>query len=132
MAIALPSTLTQLERSVLTLALDHPGEPFASVSAQLAHATVSQREHTGVGFFTTFSIPPDAPVSHDLPDTELGGVSAEHPDVRYGVGFILFIRRGAVACLEAYTYDDPWPEDESKFRAFLDASKNTNSNERNV
>ena len=129
MAVTLPSELTQLERSVLTLVLDRPGEPFASVAAQLAHASVSQREHTGVGFFTTFSVPADAPVCHDLPDTELGGVSAEHRDVRYGVGFILFIRRGCVACLEAYTYDDPWPEDETKFRVFPDATPNKNPNE---
>jgi len=120
MALALPSALTELERSALTLILNHPGEPFASVSAQLAHASVAQREHTGVGFFTTFSIP----VRLDLPDMELGGISAEHPEVRYGVGFILFIRRGTVACLEAYTYDDPWPEDESKFCVFRDATPN--------
>ena len=132
MALALPSSLTEFERSVLTLILDHPGEPFASVSAQLAHASVSQREHTGVGFFTTFSVPADAPVRHDLPDTELGDIRAEHPDVRYGVGFILFIRRGTVSCLEAYTYDDPWPEDESKFRVFPDATSNKNPNERSA
>ena len=120
MANALPSDLTELERSVLTNMLNHPGEPFASVSAQLAHATISKRERTGVGFYTNFALPPAARIPPDLANTELGGVGARHPELSCGAGFILFVRDGVVSFLEGFTYDDPWPPDESSFTVLME------------
>ena len=116
----LPGTLTELERSALSLLIDRPGELFTSVRAQLAHASVSDRESTGVGFFTNFIVPPDAPVSRNLPDSHISGVYAEHPDVPCGVSFILFLRSGSVAWLEGVTFDGPWPSDDSLFQLYRD------------
>jgi hypothetical protein len=41
---------TPLETAVLDLILDKPGEEFNTAQQQLAHATVSKRDFSGVGF----------------------------------------------------------------------------------
>ncbi len=37
-------------------------------------------------------------------------MSGDLEGVAHGAGFVLFIRDGALACLEGFTYDEPWPE----------------------
>jgi hypothetical protein len=108
--------LTALEKAVLDLMLDHPGEPFQTARNQLAHAVVTEREFTGAGFFTTFTLPPDAQVRRDLPDETIGDVGAQFPTLQNGAGFLLFIRRGVVTMLEGYTYDEAWPASADGFK----------------
>jgi len=64
--------LSPLEKAVLDLMLDKPSEPFDTAREQMACATVRERKFTGVGFFTHFVLPPDAPVRRDLPDATIG------------------------------------------------------------
>lgn len=110
--------LTPLEHSVLHLLLDRPGEPYDTIRQQMAHATITNREFTGVGFFTEFSVSEDAPVTRSLPDMTLGDVAAESPSLEHGAGFLLFIRNGVVSMLEGHTYDEPWPASVEDFRVF--------------
>lgn len=98
-----------LERAVVGMLLDKPGEPFDTIRQQLWHATISARRFTGVGFFTDFTVAPDAPVRRDLPDATIGDVRADFPGLQHGAGFLLFIRDGVVTMLEGFTYDEPWP-----------------------
>jgi hypothetical protein len=107
--------LTPLEKAVLDMLLDRPGEPYATIRQQLAHATVAKREFSGVGFFTDFALPADAPVRRDLADTTIGDVGAEIPSLKHGAGFVLFIRSGAITMLEGFTYDEPWPSSTDGF-----------------
>lgn len=107
--------LTSLEKAVLDMMLDKPGERFEVIRRQLACATVSKRRFSGVGFFTDFVVPIDAAVQRDLPNMEIGDVVAEFPSVQHGAGFVLFIRNGVVRMLEGYTYDEPWPENTDEF-----------------
>jgi hypothetical protein len=100
---------TQLESAVLDLLLDKQGEPYDTIRLQLAHATVTKREFSGVGFFTDIAVPADAPVRRDLADMTLGDVSAQMASLRHGTGFVLFVCGGTVTLLEGYTYDEPWP-----------------------
>jgi hypothetical protein len=108
--------LTPLEKAVLDAMLDKPGEPFETVRKQLAHAAIANREFSGVGFFTHFVVPPDAPVRRDLPSQEIGHVVAEFPSLQHGAGFVLFIRERVVSMLEGYTYDEPWPTNTEDFK----------------
>jgi hypothetical protein len=110
--------LTPLESAVLDTMLDTPGEPYETLRRQLSYATVSRRELTGVGFFTEFDLPAAAPVARNLPDMTIGDVGAEMPDLEHGAGFVLFVRAGAAAMLEGYTYDEKWPEKTETFRLF--------------
>jgi len=115
--------LTPLEKAVIDALLQKSGEPFESIRQQLAHSSVTKREHTGVGFFTEFTLPADAPVRRDLPDATLGNVGAELPGVQHGAGFLLFIRGGVVTMFEGYTYvDDQWSERIDEFRVFQTAA----------
>jgi hypothetical protein len=114
--------LTLLEKSVLDTLLDKTGEPFDTLRRQLSEATVSQREFTGVGFFTEFVLPPDAQVKRDVPDMTLCGIGAEFPGLEHGAGFVLFIRGGVVSMLEGFTFDEKWPENTNEFKLFRIAS----------
>ena len=107
--------LTALEQAVIDMLLDKPGEPFEAIRQQLSHATIAERRFTGVGFFTDFAIPHNAPVRRDLPDMTIGDVGAELPGLQHGVGFLLFIRSGVVSMLEGYTYDESWPASTDEF-----------------
>src|SRR6266404_7198818 len=108
--------LTPLESAVLEKLLIKHGEPFHTIRKQLAHASVSSREFTGVGFFTHFTIPSEAPVRRDLDSTELGDVGAQIRGLQDGAGFLLFVRDGVVTMLEGYTYGDAaWPDPITEF-----------------
>ena len=114
--------LTPLEKAVLEMLLDQPGEPFDAIRQQLSFATVSKRESSGVGFFTEFALSDEAPVKRDLPDMTLGGANAQMPSLEHGAGFVLFIRGGVVTLLEGFTYDENWPANTDGFRLFRSAS----------
>jgi len=115
--------LTPLEKAVLDTLLDKPSASFDTIRQQLSHAAVAKREFTGVGFFTEFTLPADAPVSRDLSDETIGGVGASFPNVEHGAGFLLFIRSGVVTMLEGFTYaDDQWPESTDEFQVFKTAA----------
>ena len=109
-------SLTSLENAVLGVMLENPGQQFDAIRQQMAHALVGRRELSGIGFFTHFIVPLDAPVRRDLPNMELRGVAAELPGVQHGAGFVLFIRAGVIKMLEGYTYDEPWPETTDGFK----------------
>jgi hypothetical protein len=110
--------LTQLEKAVLDMLLDKPGETFTTLRRQLTCSTVSKREFTGVGFFTEFDLPLNAQVKRDVPDMTISDVGAEFSDLEHGVGFVLFIRGGVVTMLEGYTYDEEWPKSTEAFKIF--------------
>jgi hypothetical protein len=114
--------LTPLEKSVLDMVLDKPGEPYDTLKQQLNCATVLKREFTGVGFFTQFAIRNDAQIKRDVSDMSLGGIGAEFPSLKHGAGFVLFIRGGVVATLEGFTYDEDWPENTGDFKLFRTTS----------
>lgn len=107
--------LTRLEKAVIDELLRRRGEPFDTIRQQVAHASIAKREFTGVGFFTEFALPADAPVRRDLPDDSIGGVGADFPDLEGGVGFMLSIRGGVVTKLEGFTFDEPWPTSTDEF-----------------
>lgn len=54
-------TMTGLERAVVNTLLAGKAEVFRVLRQQFSVAQVLKRELTGVGFFTEFSVPPDAP-----------------------------------------------------------------------
>ena len=110
--------LTPLEKAALDMLLDRPGEPYGSLRQQLTHASVAKRDFTGVGFFTEFALPADAPVRRDLPDTTIHDVGADVVGVEHGVGFVLFVRAGVISVLEGYTYTGAWPEVTDEFRVY--------------
>jgi len=109
--------LSKFEREAITsIALSD--RQRAIVLAQLALTQCVSRDYTGVGLYTELRVDPTAPKLDEerwrIEDMPKG--DAEHPAVPEGIGLILWVEGGYISCLESYTYEGSWPEDESLFR----------------
>jgi hypothetical protein len=105
MMLPAESVFTPLERSVLNAICQvHPADRPA-LEAQLSTATLSSRENTGCGFFTSFAV--DRSASAPVPSPRLrNGPLAKLEGMQYGLGFILWLEEGYADCLEGYAYGD--------------------------
>jgi hypothetical protein len=101
--------IIEFEKRVMTALLAGDDPILAILRNQYAVATVSDRKFSGVGFFTTYSIPPHLPrvEPHNF---HIGDIHVEVSGVSAGVGIVLFVRDGAIDFLEGFTYDGPWPD----------------------
>lgn len=107
--------LTKLEREVLLKLLDGDDESLFILREQLDAASVSEREMTGVGFYTTLTIPSNARRLSRVDTIRLGDVVARISGLDHGAGFVLYIQNGVLHLLEGYVYDEKWPPDVSFF-----------------
>ncbi len=115
---------TLLERSVMHLLLDGDDPVLAVLRAQFHAATLKSREMTGVGFYTAFNVPLDIPRLAGPPRFCFGDVEADIPPNQHGAGFLLWVMDGAIADLEGYVYDDPWPEHIESFTiSYIDGTR---------
>ena len=103
--------LTTLERQVLEMLLRGQDEVLTILRQQARQLQVSSRDMTGVGFYTKFLVPSDVPRVTGSPTFKLGDVNGVADNVSHGLGFLLYVKDGALSMLEGYTYDDPWPDD---------------------
>jgi hypothetical protein len=105
------TNLTTLENRVLEMLLRGEDEILAGLRQQAKQAQVSSRKMTGVGFFTNFEVPAEVPRVKTRPTFKLGDVNGTADNVNQGLGFLLYVRDGALSRLEGYTYDEPWPDE---------------------
>lgn len=105
------NTLTTLEKQVLEMLLRGQDEVLTILRQQAKQLQVSSRDMTGVGFYTEFLVPLDAPSVPGRPTFKLGDVNGTADNVRHGLGFLLCVKDGSLFMLEGYTYDEPWPDD---------------------
>jgi hypothetical protein len=110
--------LSPLERAVLAAMLQ--GDPGADgltvLRAQLAEASVASRTHSGVGFVTRIQVPDAIPPAVEAALPRLRPVLAAHPQLTERAEFLLQLRGGRLAVLEAYCCEGSWPADEAEFR----------------
>jgi hypothetical protein len=104
------NTVTSLENQVMEMLLAGDEDILATLRHQYRQSQVLSRKMTGVGFYTDFSVPPGAPRLTDKRRFRLGDVNGKAANIENGVGFVLHVVDGALATLEGYTYDEPWPE----------------------
>ncbi|MDH4022953.1 MAG: hypothetical protein OEW88_11585 [Gammaproteobacteria bacterium] len=109
-----PGPLSPLERTVLTVMLE--GDACAGLRAQLARATAVSRTHSGVGFVTRIDVPDEVPAVPEAATPRPRAVYAEHPRLKERAEFLLQLRGGRLAVLEAYCVEGSWPADETEFR----------------
>ncbi|HZN94287.1 MAG TPA: hypothetical protein VFB81_16350, partial [Myxococcales bacterium] len=111
------SGLNELEAAVLDKILAGDEPAFSPLREQRRRLRVSKRELTGVGFFTEFEIPPDAPRLAVAGPIRFGDVLAEIEGLTHGAGFVLFIDDGLLTMLEGYSNgNESWPGEISSFR----------------
>jgi hypothetical protein len=106
---------TRIERAVIEKLLAQGPTILEPLKQQAGAASVSRREHTGVGFFTEIVLPPNVTRAKIAPRAHLSDVDAHMPNLRNGAGFVLFLKDGALERLEGYTYDEPWPDRTDEF-----------------
>jgi hypothetical protein len=105
--------LTPLERLVLQAVGQSLGSEYApAFAAQVAQARVVSRSHSGVGFVTRLSVPDGAA---SLRAQRVETVRASHPQLREPAEFLVQLRDGRLAAIEAFCFEGLWPADESAF-----------------
>ena len=109
-----PGPLTSLEAQVLAALARDPA--LAPLAGQARAATCGGRTWSGVGFMTRFVVPGDLPAAPDDAGRRLRPLLARHPALGEPVEFMLQVRDGRLATLEAFCGDGYWPEDEDAFR----------------
>ena len=99
-----------IERELMDALLVGDDPVLDALRSQFSIASVTKRDYTGSGFFTYFSVIPDAPrvspASLMLGDVIFGLRS-------HGTGgeAILWVKDGALHSLEAFAADGAWPQD---------------------
>ncbi|HMD88073.1 MAG TPA: hypothetical protein VKF38_02820 [Anaerolineaceae bacterium] len=98
-----------LEQQLMELLLrgDHP--VLTVLRQQYAFAKIVSRKFSGVGFFTSFEVPDDAPLVHPS-NFEAEGILIDLENLPGGADCVLFVRNGKLDFLECYTFIDAWPD----------------------
>jgi hypothetical protein len=100
------TSLSLLEKAVLQATGEQLSpEDQRALQMQIASATVRSRENTGAGFFTYFEGTRE-PAHKVQTDPKGCNVAAKIPDLRYGLGFILWLTDGYMDNLEGYTFGE--------------------------
>ena len=108
-------SLNSLERAVIQASAARLGLVGQCLENQLAALSVVSRNHSGVGFVTKLRIaggvsplPPDAA-------SALRPVQARHPDLNEPAEFLVQLKDGYLASIEAFCHEGTWPTDDSRF-----------------
>lgn len=102
----MPSFPTEFELRVLhTLVRGDPEERL--LSDQIASATVTSRDYSGVGLFVNFEIPAAIPrlKTSNRYIEETPKVHLHHPALSSGAGALLWLKDGLISTLECYAYE---------------------------
>lgn len=92
---------TKLELAALRAIFSETPDLAAGLERQLAAASVTERENSGGGFFTTIRVPDDLPRVNS--PKVLGLETHAHiQGMEHGLGFVLFMKDGALDMLEGY------------------------------
>jgi hypothetical protein len=116
----------ELENAVLLAMLDGPDEILAVLRGQYESAKLKGREKSEGGLATRFEVPEG--VKRLPPDSTftIEDVEAEVEGLENGVGFELFIEKGVMDRLEAFTYEEAWPEQLGKFSLYYHGGEERN------
>ena len=108
--------LTPLEEAVLRKLTKGEHSFMRTLRSQVEACSVREREMTGVGFWTELAVPSSVPRLENVTGNFwFVDVAAEIEGLDHGAGFVLWVEGGVAKCLEAYCYDESWPETVKNF-----------------
>jgi hypothetical protein len=108
--------LNALERAVIRATAAALGEAGLALEQQLAASSVVSRNHSGVGFVTRLRIAEGASPLPAGAAGRLRPVQASHPELGEPAEFLVQVRDGYLASIEAFCREGMWPSDDSQFR----------------
>lgn len=108
--------LSPLERAVLTALAQSLGDAAATLDSQVQSLRVSMRSHSGVGFVTKLEVAEAAPALPADAARRVGPVYASHPQLREPAEFLVQLKGGKLAAIEAFCGEGMWPSDDAYFR----------------
>jgi hypothetical protein len=109
------TTLDDLEVGVLEMLVAGDAPSMRRLQGQVAECRVRERERSGAGFFTKLGVDPSEVEPIDVGAARLGDVVAEIEGLQHGAGFLLWIAQGYLDMLEAYSFDEHWPDEVGTF-----------------
>lgn len=113
---------TQLELEALRRAISKVGvqEWRDALLQQIDMLRVRGRTSKSTGYYVDFEVPHSLRIPSLSDDFNKHPPSAEadHPDGKNGIFFLVYVKEGAIAFMEAASTSD-WPEDEDRI-TFLD------------
>lgn len=104
-----------LEREVMDFFLAGDQPQLRDLRSQLSACSVSDRDYTGVGFFTKFRVPHHLSINLGA-DVVLSDVGASIDGLSHGAAFVLFIKNGVLDVLEAASTEGEWPAQITSYR----------------
>lgn len=98
--------ISPIERQVMLMLLAGEHSTLEALRTQFDRSYISEREYTGLGFFTTFKVRDCLP--RLMPPTRIviGDVCADVEGLEHGCGFILFVDEGLLGILERHLWGD--------------------------
>lgn len=116
--------LTSLEFRALEKLIEGPHLSLRILREQFESVFAGECHLTGAGFFRDLQVAAEAPrVAGADQEMAVTGVGAQIPGLEHGAGFILFVREGAMCCLEGYSYGEPWPDPCEEFRLDFEGAR---------
>ena len=99
------------ERKLIEMLLAGNDEVLVKLRKQYELATITSREFSDVGFFTSFSVQNGEEYYIKDKTFHIGDVNGDIDGIEGAVGFILYIKDGVLSMLEGYTnVIDKWPK----------------------
>ena len=104
------NSFKRFEREVMMFLAKEKPEFEAQIMAQYDKCRIKSREFTGVGFYTNFEITDPADSFGNGIIEPFGSLHVDFPGLKYGSGYVLFVKDGFITMLEGYTYGEVWPD----------------------
>lgn len=108
----------KFEKEVMENIINEDVELSNVLLKQYNSSFIKSREFTGHGFYTDYIVDDSLAIKNNL-NFELGNTKAEINGLKFGAGFILFIRNGLITTLEGYSYGEPWPSEIKEYKLFF-------------
>jgi hypothetical protein len=103
--------LSRLEEDVLRLATDGGYPDSAVLRGQLSGIRSVRRIVTTFGFNLDLEVDRTSVArATATANAAIHGVTATVDSLEHGAGFVIFVEDGYLARLEAFSYDEAWPE----------------------
>lgn len=106
-------------KNVMELLLGGEGEVFESLRSQYYGANILSQTCNSAGFFVEFEVGNlKLDTSKYRDNFQISNVYGRVNGIDGAVGFIVFVKNGAIDFLEGYTVLDKWPENDDEIELY--------------